>query len=65
MMHECMYTGYIAIDNSVCNGCHLFLETCHPIVTSTDGFSAVSECGFYLCEGCNQDSCIYRKHINL
>ncbi len=55
----CVYKGRTSPYNLVCNKCVEFMETCNPIISSDDGFSSVSECSRYLCEGCNNLECLY------
>ena len=58
MINRCAYQGQTPLENSLCNHCKLFLETCRPIM-SADGLAMYSECGEYLCQGCQRD-CVYR-----
>ena len=58
---SCVYKGLMPMDNSVCNNCSLYLETCIPIVSSNDGYSPTSECDKYLCYGCSVITCIYNS----
>lgn len=57
---KCIYYGRVPLDNTVCNNCIDFLEACVPIITSSNGYSASSECDRYMCEGCNCKNCIFK-----
>lgn len=63
LITSCPYVGSVPMDNSICNRCALFMETCLPIVTSDDGYSASSECDRYMCEGCDARNCIYNVEL--
>jgi hypothetical protein len=59
LIKSCPYVGSVPLDNYICTSCSLFMETCIPIVTSDDGYSAPSECDRYMCEGCSAKICVY------
>lgn len=65
MIDKCIYRNLVHLENFVCEKCNLYLNTCIPIVTTDDGYSACSECDCYLCEGCRISDCIYKTYINL
>ena len=60
----CKYVGRTPLDNSMCLNCELFLNTCSP-VASDDGYAGGSECGCYLCEGCDEYDCMYKNQEEL
>jgi hypothetical protein len=57
MANQCRYLGITPLDNSDCNKCSLFMNTCSPI-GGPDGYAMGSECDCYLCYGCSFTNCI-------
>ena len=43
MLDKCIYINKVHSDNFICDECDLYLNTCIPIFTTNDGYSACSE----------------------
>lgn len=64
MLDICVYLNKVPFDNSICNNCKDFQETCQPIIDTIDGYSSTSECDIFLCEGCSHEECLFHSFIN-
>ena len=64
MKEICIYQGKTHLLNLLCNGCSLFLNTCSPVAYHS-GYALNSEQDCYLCEGCEESSCINKLLLNL
>jgi len=57
-MRTCIFKDTMPANNRMCNACSLFLNTYYPN-DFRKRFSKGSELDCFLCEGCNQEHCVY------
>lgn len=56
MIESCIYVAQTPINNSMCNSCELFMETCKPIA-SLEGYALGGECDAFFCPTCEVEEC--------